>query len=411
MSEISTRKRGNLWEFRFEGASIGGKRKQISKSGFHTKKEAMLAGAKAFSEYNRSGLMFEPSSVSLSDYLDFWFEQDVKVNRKYNTQVMYNNFIRNHFKPALGKYRLSSLTPAILIQWINSYKDSPLAHNTIKHMKITLSVALDYAVEPLHLIPVNPMALIKTPKIGKKQAERTVLTDEDFEKILNRFPSSSRYHLIFQIGWNLGLRISEIMGLTWDDIDLENCTASINRQMLEKSCSMIGFNNKQKASVYLESLKSDASNRVVKFGKTLLDELTQAKIRQESYEKSYGDYYTVIIKAEGNRIEEIKKPDMKESDQRIRLVCIDENGEMITGNSMKYPINIIKQDLKIPIGFHSFRHTHATKLLDAGASLKAVQQRLGHKNLSTTYETYIHVTQKMEDDAVEIFEKINRKIR
>lgn len=92
------------------------------------------------------------------------------------------------------------------------------------------------------------------------------------------------------------------------------------------------------------------------------------------------------------------------------MICIDENGTLTTVNSMKYPIKIIQTDLKIHIDFHSFRHTHATKLLDNGAEIKAVQTRLGHKNLSTTYDTYIHKTTKMEDKVVDIFESINEKI-
>ena len=82
---VTARKRGNRWEYRFEGASINGKRKQISKCGFRTKKDAILAGSKAYAEYNRAGLIFEPSEISVSDYLDYWFKNDVMINKKYNT--------------------------------------------------------------------------------------------------------------------------------------------------------------------------------------------------------------------------------------------------------------------------------------------------------------------------------------
>ena len=59
------------WEYRFEGAKIDGKRKHITKAGFRTKKEAEIAGTKALAEYNNAGLSFEPSEVSVSDYLDY----------------------------------------------------------------------------------------------------------------------------------------------------------------------------------------------------------------------------------------------------------------------------------------------------------------------------------------------------
>ena len=70
------------WEYRFEIASIAGKRQSATKSGFRTKKEALEAGTKALAEYYASGEHFTPSTVSLSDYLDFWLE----------------NYGRNHWK-------------------------------------------------------------------------------------------------------------------------------------------------------------------------------------------------------------------------------------------------------------------------------------------------------------------------
>ena len=82
MSEINTRKRGDKWEYRFEAARIDGKRKQISKGGFKTKKEALEAGTKALASYNNSGLKFEPTDISVSDYLDYWFDTYCKTELK-----------------------------------------------------------------------------------------------------------------------------------------------------------------------------------------------------------------------------------------------------------------------------------------------------------------------------------------
>ena len=85
MSEINVRKRGQKWQYQFEAAKIEGKRKQITKSGFNTKKEALDAGVKALAEYNNSGLHFEPSEISMSDYLDYWLENYVELNLRTNT--------------------------------------------------------------------------------------------------------------------------------------------------------------------------------------------------------------------------------------------------------------------------------------------------------------------------------------
>ena len=81
------------WEYRFEGAKVDGKRKHISKAGFRTKKEAEIAGTKAMAEYNNAGLRFEPTEVSVSDYMDYWLNNYCKMNIADSTMVAYQNII------------------------------------------------------------------------------------------------------------------------------------------------------------------------------------------------------------------------------------------------------------------------------------------------------------------------------
>lgn len=79
MATVHARKRGNKWEYRFEAASVGGQRKQICKSGYLTKKEAMEAGAKAYSEYTQAGAVFTTNNSSFADYLDYWLSTYCKI--------------------------------------------------------------------------------------------------------------------------------------------------------------------------------------------------------------------------------------------------------------------------------------------------------------------------------------------
>ena len=111
MSELRLRKRGTHWEYSFEGARINDKRQTISKSGFRTKGEASAAGAKAMDEYNRSGSVFTPSEISVSDYLDLWMQEYCLNNCKPSTINNYQKKINHHIKPAIGKYRLAALSP------------------------------------------------------------------------------------------------------------------------------------------------------------------------------------------------------------------------------------------------------------------------------------------------------------
>lgn len=85
LAEVTTMKRGDKWQYRFEAAKIDGKRQRISKSGFRTKKEALEAGTKALAEYNQCGQHFVASEISFSDYLDYWLNNYCLTNLKQTT--------------------------------------------------------------------------------------------------------------------------------------------------------------------------------------------------------------------------------------------------------------------------------------------------------------------------------------
>lgn len=87
------------------------------------------------------------------------------------------------------------------------------------------------------------------------------------------------------------------------------------------------------------------------------------------------------------------------------MVCIAENGEFTSSDSFKYCSRVIHNELKINFDYHSLRHTHATILIENGVSPKVVQVRLGHRNIETTLQTYIHNTDNMEDAAIDVFEQ------
>ena len=189
MANINTRKRGTKWEYRFETAKIDGKRKQFSKGGFRTKKEALEAGTKALSEYNSSGLCFVPSEMSYSDYLDYWLSQ-VSVNLKDTTIDNYKKKIRNHIKPVLGQYYIKSLSSAVIQEFINDKFKNGYSRNTLSVLKGIITNSLGYAVQPLGFIQTSPAVYVKLPSkraepsVETRSKKRTVITQEQFSAIL-----------------------------------------------------------------------------------------------------------------------------------------------------------------------------------------------------------------------------------
>lgn len=400
-----TRKRGKTWSYYFDAAQIGGKRKKIEKGGFRTKKEAESALAKAITEYDTSGQVFTPSDISVSDYLDFWFEQYCKVNLTENTQQTYSTLIRKHLKSQFGTYHLKALQAASIQNYINVLKRKGYSKASIQSIFVILSTALNYAVEPMHYIKDNPCRFVKIGTVAKPVRERIVLTDKEFQCIIERFPAGSRYYIPLMIGWNCGLRINECFGLTWDDVDFENRTISVERQIVRRDIGgRIGLSIKD---------PKQNSKRKIKFGESLYKILKAEKSRQLKNELKYGEFFTVyrlvdFLDEKGaarQRVVCVQKS-LFDGKNRINFICIDENGELTTKSSFVYCQKIIRQELGINFDYHSLRHTHATKLIEAGANVKAVQQRLGHKNIETTMNTYVHHTDAMAQETVDLFESV-----
>ena len=89
----------------------------------------------------------------------------------------------------------------------------------------------------------------------------------------------------------------------------------------------------------------------------------------------------------------------------VNLVFVKNNGVFEGTATAKYPFKVIHYELGISCRFHDFRDTHATRLIESGADIKAVSKRLGHSTIRTTYEIYVRVTSKMKNDTVERFEQ------
>lgn len=404
MSELNVRKRGKKWQYQFEIASVDGKRKQKTKSGFNTKKEALEAGNIALAEYNSSGSTFELSKISVSDFYDYWFDNYVKINLKPNTQDSYKNYIENHIKSSLGFYRLKSLTPSILQEFVNKKMINGFSKNHLKHLVGVLSTSLKYAVEPGHFIKESPMIYVKMPRydLSTSEINKRCLSQEEFSKIIDRFPFGNIFYIPLMIGYYTGLRIGETLALTWDDIDLENKTISVNKN--------IYFDRTNKKWCF-GTTKTKNSTRIVPFGNILAKELQKHKTEQNKNRLKYGNlYYYIYENPEKiqNKIirvlyffQSVVEPTKM---KKHYFVCTKEDGEPVTINTLKYASRVINYILKIPFNFHCLRHTHATILIENGAEITTVQARLGHSRIETTYNTYVHPTQKMHSDSVEIFE-------
>lgn len=396
MGQLRTRKRGSTWEWSFEGAKIDGKRNPISKGGYRTKAEALTAGTQAKAEYDNAGRAFTPSAVSVSDYLDYWYENYVVTNLVYNTQIDYARKIKTHIKPALGIYRLNSLEPDVIQKWIDGMKRRGYTKNMVKNTLSCLAGALNYAVYPCKYIKYNPCDYVKVPRIAqnpdRKEHTEYICNQKDFCEIINRFGPGSTFYIPLMTGYYCGTRIGESYGFDLlEDVNFETHTITIQHQLSNEG-----------GKWYYRPPKY-TSIRTIK----MIPEYEKA-LRQEIHERKknmlrYGEYFMksylmkdgLIFQAPAN---------IQVAGKEIMPISVKENGDLLTPWSFKYCSKIIHEELGNPL-FHShcLRHTHGTILAENGAQPKTVMERLGHKNIQTTMDRYVFNTEKMQDDAVTIF--------
>ena len=283
--EGSVRKKGNKWYYSFEVGKENGKRKKIERAGGSTKKEALEALRKAIIEFENAGSYIDESNISVSDYFDYWFKEYVLLNCKPNTQKGYKRLINNHIKPQIGIYQLKKITPAKLQELINLKYRNCFSKNYLSNLYGVLSGAFKSAVYPYQLIKENPMLFVKTPKYNKlnnKQDDLKIITLEQFNTILKRFPYGNNMHIPLQIGFHTGMRVGEVMSLTWDCIDLEAKTIKV-----EKVLYLNEFNK-----WVFGTPKTYSSYRTIKIGDTLTSLLKRFHIDQKTNRLRYGEYYT-----------------------------------------------------------------------------------------------------------------------
>ncbi len=420
MGNVYVQKRGKVYQYQFAIASIDGKRKYKNKSGFRTKSEAIEAGVKAYNEYINVGHCIEPSKISYSDYLDYWMKEHCEINLKYHTIQAYQNIIKNHIKPKLGFYMLSQLTTSVIQEFINNiYLEKGFSKNFLKNILKVLKGSLGYATDVVGFIKVNPSLKVRLPKYDIPDSDPVyILSNEEVEKILERFSNNPCVYYAFLTAYYTGLRVSEVFGLTWDDIDFVKRTITVNKNILKKN--QAGGTKKRLISGnsttvwYFGTCKTKGSYRTIEIGDTLLKALKKYKEEQIQNRKDYGDtymkHYKKIVNNPYNNKPEIKiinaYAELEVPLEEVKLVFLKKNGVFEGTDSCKYPFKVIHYELGIPCRFHDFRDTHATRLIEAGADIKAVSKRLGHSNIRTTYEIYVKVTTKMESDTVEKFESI-----
>lgn len=394
MANVCVERHGPSWRYRFETASVGGKRKRVSKSGFRTKGEAVKAGNEAFNQYLNGGTLLKPCDMSVADFMNDWFKM-YESQWKPATQRGYRKQIDNHIIPKLGSYKLTSLNARIIQEFINELFNSGVCRISVRGAKSKLSNALDWAVT-LEYIRSNPAKNVKLPSTravpDKAPGNKPhIYVDEEMRsRLFTMYPEDHVIHLPYMLGYRAGLRIGEALGLTFSDIDFDKGTIKIDRQLQLFAGS---------EEVFITNPKYN-SNREIKIDSVLLGLLKKKRMSVLKERVRYAEYYTNYYLKDGKLVTE-------ETDTLMDLVCVKENGQYIKPQYVEYwNVKFRKKFGYEVFNYHSLRKTHCTELLSRGANPKDVQKRLGHKNIQVTLQIYTEVNDAMEEKSLKILESM-----
>ena len=360
-----------------EDINDDGSRKKVEKVGGDTRPEAEAALRKVLSDIDETGQYFLGTDTRVKQYLDFWMEEYVKLNLKYNTYENYRFTIKNHINGYLGKKKLTDLSPALLQNFINAEFKKGYSKKTMTITHSVLKNALNMAVYPWGLIKQNPMLYVKIPKYEARPTTKKdlkIISLEDFDHMLEITPEGHPFYIPLNIGFYTGMRVGEVCGLTWDDVDFSNGTITVEKQMVKNDGAWV-----------YGTPKTSSSNRTIFIGQTLLAILKKHKKQQLENRMKYGKLYI-----------------------DSNAVCTKEDGELVTPSVVKWNTRRISNALSLSFNFHTLRHTHATLLLENGAKMKEISERLGHSRISITMDTYSHVTDKMRNETVDIMENLRK---
>lgn len=369
---INKNKQTGKWDFIFNSGidPITGKRKQIRRRGFESKRNALDEMTKLRAEVLENEFQ-DLTKMTYERFMEEWFQERKNTLQKTTFEI-HSIYYRKFIKPKLGQLKVQQIAPIQIQKFINELvNETSYSEHTIHLIFRIVSASLKKA-KVLKLIKHNPADGITLPKIKKREMSIWSL------KQVNHFISKSsnisrltRCYIGFLISIFTGMRQGEILGLRWQDIDFETQTIFV-RQTLTQDAEL------------KSGAKNEASVRSIHIPYKLVDELRahrkQVVLERLLHGQSYHDNDLVVCTRNG-------KP-------------------MIPRNFRKEFYNLTEKVRLPKIRFHDLRHTHATILIQQNVNVKLISERLGHSDIETTLNTYSHVLPDMQKSVSDKLDKI-----
>jgi len=348
----------------------GPKRRYVSGK---TRREVEEKLTKAKAERD-GGLVFDAGDLTLGEYLDRWLSDSVRDAVKQSTFENYEYVVRRHLRPSLGRTKLKVLAPAQVQGLYRAKLDSGLSARTVQLIHTVLHKALKQAVR-WGLVPRNVTDAVTAPKPAKEATKGIRVLNADQARTLLGAARGDRLEALYVLAITAGLREGELLGLRWQDVDLEGATLSVRQQLTRT----------KKDGLCFTTPKSPKSRRSVRLTRSAVEALERHRRRQLEEKSRLAGLW-----------------------RDTGLVFTSTTGTPLDVGNLTYRSfrPLLEQADLSRIRFHDLRHTCATLLLSKNVNPKVVQERLGHANISETMDTYSHVLPSMQETAVNAMEDV-----
>ena len=375
-----TQRKDGTYDFRWTSAD--GKRHSVYASTLEELREKEEAAIRD----KQDGIKTETRRVTVNDVFELWcdLKRGLKDNTFQNYKYMYNMFVR----PSFGKLRIASVKKSDVKRFYNTLADEKiLTIATIDNVHTVLHQVFDLAVDD-NYIRSNPTDhMLKELKQShnfetEKRKALTIAEQQLFVDFLKKHPQYNHWYPVFAVMLGTGMRVGEIVGLRWCDIDLEKGIISVNHTLV-----YYNHGDGKGCSFSINTPKTRAGERTI----PMLDFVKEAFLLEKKYQEETGlhckatvDCYTDFIFV--NRFGDVQHQGTL--NKAIRRIIRDCNDEVLLRGEDD-PVLLPK------FSCHSLRHTFTTRLCESGVNVKVIQDVLGHADISTTMDIYVDVTKDM----------------
>lgn len=379
-------KDNGYWEYRFvmmvDGKQVN-KKKSTDEFGnkLKTKKDAIKAREAAMLAA-RSEPEEKPRVLrrTVKDVYEEYCEKGRK-DRAYQTIRKQDSLWENHLHEAFGSRYVGEITVAEVMDYLAElyYIHNFSYQYTESFLKMFYLIfgqaySRNYLdVDTYNRLCVNKDTKIRMPKMKTEDDNDIVAFSHEQLSLLDQFFKGTNAETAYLLGRYCGLRINECFGLKWENVDLENGTITIDRQM-----------QYQDSIIRLIAPKTRNSNRVVYMSYVL-----KVHLQEKAQQREKDEIQFAAIREQNRRvIEDIDGSKIYSTDM---VNCLP-NGKIQTVNSMKYPTREIKSKLGIPFKFHYLRHTYGTLMAEMNTPTHLLCNQMGHGNIHVTQKYYIAIS-------------------